>query len=137
MSDRMFRLIAAAGCIVLLSGSAGADGARRLEDGDGSCSIASLRDVRLPRAAEVDEIRVVVPADSPITGAARITVAAGQFDRALSVRGPISHSLSFHPPLSAETFHIAVDPVMSAPESICVTRVELRSRGALVAAIQL
>lgn len=101
-----------------------------------TCSPAAIRDIKLPAKVQIDEIRAVVAGDSPAAGAARVTVEAGPFDRALSLIGPVSHRLSFWPALEASSFHVVIDPVLGAPDSVCVQRIELRSRGALVAAVQ-
>jgi hypothetical protein len=135
----MFRLTT---CVVLavvaLTAHAGADpqsGKHAHTVATRSCAPASIRDVQLARPAEVDEIRVIVADDSPAAGAATITVEAGPSDRVLSVHGRVSHGLSFHPALQAVSFRVELDPVLAAPASACVARVELRSRGALVATV--
>lgn len=99
-----------------------------------SCSEAAIVDVRLPRYERVDELRVVVARSSPETGAARVVVATGEFDRVMYVRGG-SHGLSFSTPLTGNRFRVSLDPVLGAPAAACVERIELRSRGRLVAAV--
>jgi len=99
------------------------------------CAQAAIADIRLPRLGSIDEIVVQVADNSPELGAARITVEADEFYRALNVHGG-SHGLAFSTPLVSAEFRVILDPTLSAPAPACVESIELRSRGRLVAAVR-
>jgi hypothetical protein len=97
------------------------------------CTPAAIADVRLPTPVPVDEIRVIVADGSPLSGAAQVTVDAGDFDRVLHVRGA-SHGLTFYPALTSAEFRVSLAPVFTAG-AVCIERIELRRAGAPVATV--
>jgi hypothetical protein len=99
------------------------------------CAIAAIKDVRLPSAVPIDEIRVVID-ERASTGVSQVTVDAAGFDRVLRVAGT-SHGLSFHPALTSAEFRVTVDPDLASSEAVCVRRVELVRAGIPIATVVL
>lgn len=99
------------------------------------CTPAAIADVILAAPVPIDEIRVVVAAGSPESGAAEVTVeVADSSDRVLHVRGG-SRGLSFSPALTSRAFRVSLLPDLAAPRDVCVDRIELRRAGAPVATV--
>lgn len=131
------RLVGFSAVVLLLVSLTGSDDAGADRTPARACVPAAIEDVKLPGPVEVDEIRVQLREASPESGAARVEVTTGEFDRVLWVGGAAGHGLQFHPSLRDDSFRVHVDPVLSAPASACVGRVELRSGGDVVAAIKI
>jgi len=98
------------------------------------CTQAAIADVILAAPVPVDEIRVVVAAGSPETGAAEVTVEVGSTDRVVRVHGG-SRGLSFTPAITSRAFRVSLLPDLAAARDACVDRIELRRAGAPVATI--
>jgi hypothetical protein len=100
------------------------------------CVPAQMKDIRLPFPIAVDEVRVFVANHSPATGAATVRVDTGDFDRVMRIRGQVSKTLQFRPALAGRVFHVSLDPVLEAPRSACIERVELVRQGRRVATVR-
>jgi hypothetical protein len=102
------------------------------------CSDATIRDVRLPYRASVDQIRVVLrdaaqPSDevAPVL----VEVSTGRSARRLLAQGAPGRGLRFSPGLESDRFQVTLDPSFTGRASACVARVELLSDGHVVASI--
>jgi hypothetical protein len=80
-----------------------------------------------------DEVRVVVGAGRP-GGASAVTVVAGDSDRRVTAFGRGRWALAMTDMLPAGPVLVAVEPVLDAPSSACIERVELVRGGAVIAA---
>ena len=80
-----------------------------------------------------DEVRVVVGAGRP-GAASAVTVLAGNSDRRVTAFGRGRWALTMTDMLPAGPVVVAVEPLLDAPASACVERVELVRGGAVVAA---
>ena len=79
-----------------------------------------------------DEVRVVTGADRP-GAAASVTVLVGNADRQVTAFGGGRWALAMSEPMPAGPVVVAVEPVLDAPASACVERVELVRGGAVIA----
>jgi len=86
------------------------------------CSAVS-RVVELSEARRVDRIQVYVKGGPVAEAASRVKVAAGQFDRALTVLGGGRWSLKFGPALEARKLTVVVEP--ETPHGVCIDRIVL------------
>jgi hypothetical protein len=134
----MLRALATAALVLGSATTVGADEVegRAHTDPSARCSEAAFTNIWLPGSAAVDEIQVIVASDSPETGAARVSVAAGRYDRVVSVLGNGTRGLKFSSPLQGTQFRVELDPVFEAPRSACVERILLLRSGTLVASVQ-
>lgn len=129
----MFRVRGMAAALALLGGPARA-GAPSAPPPPPRCTQAAIADVVLAAPVPVDEIRVLVAAGSPESGAAEVTLEVGAADRVVHVSGG-SRGLSFSPPLTARSFRVSLFPDLAAARDACVDRIELRRAGTAVATI--
>jgi len=122
--------------VVAVTGEARAESPRHRAPAP-SCPVVELKDVHLPAAVGVDEIRVVLARRSPIAGAVAIRVDDGRFDRVVRVTsGTGAKRLQFAPALVSDAFQVSLDPVFDAPRGACVERVELVRAGITVATVR-
>jgi hypothetical protein len=116
--------IAAAAAVAATAGAAdGAPGAAR-------CADAARMELSVPVA--FDEVRVMVGAGRP-GAASAVTVVAGDSDRRVTAFGRGRWALAMTDMLPAGPVVVAVEPVLDAPASACVERVELVRGGAVIA----
>jgi hypothetical protein len=116
--------IAAAAAVAATAGAA--DGAPAVR-----CADAARLELSVPVA--FDEVRVMVGAGRP-GAASAVTVVAGDSDRKVTAFGRGRWALAMTDMLPAGPVVVAVEPVLDAPASACVERVELVRGGAVVAA---
>jgi hypothetical protein len=96
-----------------------------------TCADAARMELSAPVA--FDEVRVMVGAGRP-GAASAVTVVAGDSDRRVTAFGRGRWALAMTDMLPAGPVLVAVEPVLDAPASACVERVELVRGGAVVAA---
>jgi hypothetical protein len=95
------------------------------------CADASRVEVAVPPDG-IDEIRVVVANAAP--GAATdVSVLGARSDRRVRAAGTGTWGVALTSPIAGDHLLIAVEPVLDASAGACVDRVELLSRGAVVA----
>jgi hypothetical protein len=117
----------AASAAVAVTGGA-ADGAPA--GGRATCADAARMELSAPVA--FDEVRVMVGAGRP-GAASAVTVVAGDSDRRVTAFGRGRWALAMTDMLPAGPVVVAVEPVLDAPASVCIERVELVRGGAVVA----
>lgn len=94
------------------------------------CADAARMELSVPVA--FDEVRVMVGAGRP-GAASAVTVVAGDSDRRVTAFGSGRWALAMTDMLPAGPVLVAVEPVLDAPASACVERVELVRGGAVIA----
>jgi hypothetical protein len=99
------------------------------------CTDATVRDIRLPYRASVDQIRVILAGENPGEAPVRVEVSTGRSVRSLLAAGAPGRVLRFSPGLEGDHFQVSLDPSFSGSTSACVARVELVADGHVVAAI--
>lgn len=103
------------------------------------CALAFSGELSFGEEIAIDQIRVDLRDDDPLTPAAgvtRVEVATGTWARVLRVALGGRWGLRFEPELRGRSFRVSLDPVFTARRNACVETVALLRRGVVVAVIR-